>query len=78
MRFSVRDTDYLLTEAHAEEEHEGEEHEGEEHDDHGHSEEPTFFSNESTEVQLVFELGTDEAPRRVVVNRVSEEARRKR
>ena len=32
-------------------------------DEHGHSEEPTFFSNESTEVQLVFELGTDEAPR---------------
>ena len=72
VQFSVRDTDYLLAEAHAEKEHEGEEHEGEEHDDHGHSEEPTFFSNESTEVQLVFELGTDEAPRRVVVNRVSE------
>ena len=73
VQFSVRDTDYLLAEVHAEEEHEGEEHEGEEHDDHGHSEEPTFFSNESTEVQLVFELGTDEAPRRIVVNRVSEE-----
>ena len=73
VRFSVRDTDYLLAEAHAEEEHEGEEHEGEEHDDHGHSEEPTFFSNESTEIQLIFELGTEDAPRRVVVNRVSEE-----
>lgn len=73
VQFSVRDTDYLLAEVHAEEEHEGEEHEGEEHDDNGHSEEPTFFSNESTEVQLVFELGTDEAPRRIVVNRVSEE-----
>lgn len=71
VRFNVRDTDYLLSENHAE----GEEHEGEEHeeDDHGHSEEPTFFSNESTEVQLVFELGTDEEPRRIVVNHVSEE-----
>ena len=74
VRFSVRDTDYLLSENHAEgDEHEGEEHEDEDHDEHGHSEEPTFFSNESTEVQLVFELGTDEEPRRVVVNHVSEE-----
>ena len=69
VRFSVRDTDYLLSENHAE----GEEHEDEDYDEHGHSEEPTFFSNESTELQLVFELGTDEAPRRVVVNHVSEE-----
>ena len=74
IKFSVRDTDYLLAEQHAEgEEHEDEEHEDEDHDEHGHSEEPTFFSNDSTEVQLVFELGTDEAPRRVVVNHVSEE-----
>ena len=74
VRFSVRDTDYLLSEEHAEgEEHADEEHEDEDHDEHGHSEEPTFFSNESTEVQLVFELGTDEAPRRIVVNHVSEE-----
>ena len=74
VRFSVRDTDYLLSENHAEgDEHEGEEHKDEGHDEHGHSEEPTFFSNESTEVQLVFELGTDEEPRRIVVNHVSEE-----
>ena len=74
VRFSIRDTDYLLSENHAEaEEHEGEEHEGEEHDEHGHSEEPTFFSNESIEVQLVFELGTEGEPRRIVVNHVSEE-----
>lgn len=74
VRFSVRDTDYLLSENHAEGEgHEGEEHEDEDHDEHGHSETPTFFSNDSTEVQLVFELGTDEAPRKIVVNHVSEE-----
>lgn len=62
IRFSLRDTDYLLTEQHAEEAHEGEE----EH------EEPTFFSNESTEIQVVFNLGTDYAPRRVVLNQVTE------
>jgi len=74
VRFSVRDTEYLLSENHAEvEEHEGEAHVDGDHEGHGHSEEPTFFSNESTEIQLVFELGTDEEPRRVVVNHVSEE-----
>lgn len=74
VRFSVRDTDYLLSENHAEgEEHEGEAHDDGDHEEHGHSEEPTFFSNESTEIQLVFELGTDEQPRRVVVNHVNEE-----
>ena len=74
VRFSVRDTDYLLSENHAEgEEQEGEAHDDGDHEEHGHSEEPTFFSNESTEIQLVFELGTDEQPRRVVVNHVNEE-----
>ncbi|HCG95750.1 MAG TPA: TonB-dependent receptor [Halieaceae bacterium] len=71
IQFSLRDTDYLLTEQHAEEAHEGEEHEGEEEHEE-HSEEPTFFSNESTEVQVVFNLGTDDAPRRVVLNQVTE------
>ena len=71
IRLSLRDTDYLLTEQHAEEAHEDEEHEGEEEHEE-HSEEPTFFSNESTEVQVVFNLGTDDAPRRVVLNQVTE------
>lgn len=72
VQFSVRDTDYELLEQHAEEEHEGdhdEEHEGE-HE--GHSEGPTLFSNDSTEVQVVLNLGSDEQPRRIVINRVSE------
>jgi iron complex outermembrane receptor protein len=68
VQFSIRDTDYTLFEQHAEGEHEGE-HE-DEHD--GHSEEPTFFTNDSTEVQMIFNLGSAENPRRVVVNQVSE------
>ncbi len=71
IRFSLRDTDYLLTEQHAEEADEEDEHEGEEEHEE-HSEEPTLFSNESTEVQIVFNLGTDDAPRRVVLNQVTE------
>ena len=72
IQFSVRDTDYELLESHAEGEHEGhddEEHEGE-HEEH--SEGPTLFSNDSTEVQVVLNLGSDEKPRRVVFNQVSE------
>ena len=72
IQFSVRDTDYELLEQHAEGEHEGhddEEHEGE-HEEH--SEGPTLFSNDSTEVQVVLNLGSDEQPRRVVFNQVSE------
>ena len=72
IQFSVRDTDYELLESHAEGEHEGhddEDHEGE-HEEH--SEGPTLFSNDSTEVQVVLNLGSDEEPRRVVFNQVSE------
>ena len=69
VQFSIRDTDYTLFEQHAEGEHEGE-HE-DEHE--GHSEEPTYFLNDSTEVQMIFNLGSAENPRRVVVNQVSEE-----
>ncbi len=68
VQFSIRDTDYTLFEQHAEGEYEGE-HE-DEHE--GHSEEPTYFLNDSTEVQMIFNLGSAENPRRVVVNQVSE------
>ena len=68
VQFSIRDTDYTLFEQHAEGDHEGE-HE-DEHE--GHSEEPTFFTNDSTEVQMIFNLGSAENPRRVVLNQVSE------
>ncbi|MAK70280.1 MAG: TonB-dependent receptor, partial [Halieaceae bacterium] len=70
VQFSVRDTDYTLMEQHAEGEHEDEDEHEDEHG--GHSEEPTFFTNDSTEVQMIFNLGSAENPRRVVVNQVSE------
>ena len=71
IQFSVRDTDYALFEQHAEEAHEEDEHEDEgEHEDH--SEEPTLFTNDSTEVQMVFNLGSADQPRRLVMNQVTE------
>ena len=73
IRFSVRDTNYTLLEQHAEEDHEEGEHEDEHEDEHeGHSEEPTLFTNDSTEVQMVFNLGSAEHPRRLVLNQVTE------
>ena len=73
IQFSVRDTNYTLFEQHAEEAHEEGEHEDEHEDEHeGHSEEPTLFTNDSTEVQMVFNLGDAEHPRRIVLNQVTE------
>ena len=65
----------MLTEQHAEEEHDEEEHEEEEHEgEHeGHSEEPTIFSNEATELSLIFNLGGDDSASRVVLNHVVED-----
>ena len=73
IQFSVRDTNYTLFEQHAEEAHEEGEHEDEHEDEHeGHSEAPTLFTNDSTEVQMVFNLGSAEHPRRIVLNQVTE------
>ncbi len=73
IQFSVRDTNYTLLEQHAEEAHEEGEHEDEHEDEHeGHSEAPTLFTNDSTEVQMVFNLGSAEHPRRIVLNQVTE------
>ena len=73
IEFNVRDSDYTLVELHAEEDHEEGEHEDEHEGEHeGHSEEPTFFTNDSTEVQMVFNLGSAEQPRRIVLNQVTE------
>ena len=75
INYSLRNTDYMLTEQHAEEAHEEEEHEGEEHEgEHaGHSEEPTIFSNEATELSVIFDLGGDDSASRVVLNHVVED-----
>ena len=52
VNYFIRDTDYSLTEQHAEE-HEGKEYEGED-DGEEHEEGPTVFSNESRESMALF------------------------
>lgn len=78
VNYFIRDTDYSLTEQHAEEEHEGEEHEGEEHEgeEHGdehHAEGPTVFSNESREYGAIFDLSNDDFLRKISLNFVDED-----
>ena len=79
-----RDSDYSLTEQHAEgeahagqehegedhegEEHEGEEHEGEEHGDEHHAEGPTTFASESQEFGATFDLSNDLFSQKIVLN----------
>ena len=58
--YFLRDTDYSLTEQHAEEDHEGEEHESEHHDEHGHAEGPTLFKNDALEYGAIFDLSTND------------------
>lgn len=65
--FAVKNTDYELTEQHAE----GEEEEG--HEGHDHAEGPTVFSNEATEVSVSLDLSAGERIRRVVLNYAEEE-----
>jgi len=78
VNYFIRDTDYSLTEQHAEEEHEGEEyegveHEGEEHGDEHHAEGPTVFSNESREYGAIFDLSNDELLQKISLNFVDED-----
>ena len=78
VNYFIRDTDYSLTEQHAEEEHEGEEHEGEEHEgeEHGdedHAEGPTVFSNESREYGAIFDLSNDDLLQKISLNFVDED-----
>ncbi len=78
VNYFIRDTDYSLTEQHAEEEHEGEEHEGEEHEgeEHGdedHAEGPTVFSNESREYGAIFDLSNDDLLQKISINFVDED-----
>ena len=65
--FTVKNTDYELTEQHAEGEH------GDEEEGHDHEEGPTVFSNEATEVSIALDLSVDERIRRVVLNYAEEE-----
>ena len=73
--FAVKNTDYTLTEQHAEGEHgdHDEDHEEGGHDEEGHAEGPTVFSNEATEVSVSLDLSAGERIRRVVLNYAEEE-----
>lgn len=67
--YHVRDTDYSLTEQHAEEEeHEGDEHEGEEHDE----EAPAVFQNAAKEYGATFDFSNDTLTQKVAINFVDE------
>jgi iron complex outermembrane receptor protein len=66
--YTFRDSDYSLTEAHAEEEG---------HDDHEEDEEehaPTVFSNNATEYGAIFDISNDNMTQKVVFNFVDEDA----
>ena len=67
--FFFRDSDYVLTEQHAEEDDEHDE-----HDEHeGHSEGPTTFANDSIEAGLIFDLSNDQLSQKVSLNFVDED-----
>ncbi len=68
VNYFIRDTDYSLTEQHAEEEHEGEE-----HGDEDHAEGPTMFSNESREYGAIFDLSNDNLLQKISLNFVDED-----
>ena len=79
--YSFRDSDYSLTEQHADgdgahhseeehgDDHDGhDDHDGEGHDDGHHGEGPTTFKSESQEFGAVFDLSSDAFSQRFVVN----------
>ena len=66
--FYFRDTDYSLTEQHAEEAHE-DEHE-DEHE--GHSEGPTLFKNDAKEYGVTFDLGSKAISQKIVFKNADE------
>ena len=64
--FFFRDSDYVLTEQHAQED--------EEHDEHeGHSKGLTTFANDSVEAGLIFDLSNDQLSQKVSLNFVDED-----
>ena len=67
--YNYRDTDYTLTEAHAEEEGH-DEHEEEEHEEHA----PTVFSNDATEYGAIFDLSNDNFIQKISLNFVDEDS----
>ena len=67
--YNYRDTDYTLTEAHAEEEGH-DEHEEEGHEEHA----PTVFSNDATEYGAIFDLSNDNFIQKISLNFVDEDS----
>jgi iron complex outermembrane recepter protein len=68
--FFARDSDYLLTEQHAEEA----EHEEESHDAHeGDSEVPTSFASDALEAGIIFDLSNELLSQKFAVNFVNED-----
>ncbi len=68
--YTYRDTDYTLTEAHAEEE-EHDEHEGEEeHEEHA----PTVFANNATEYGAIFDISNNIRTQKLSFNYVDEDS----
>jgi iron complex outermembrane receptor protein len=68
--YTYRDTDYTLTEAHAEEEGH-DEHEGEEeHEEHA----PTVFANNATEYGTIFDISNDIRTQKLSFNYVDEDS----
>ena len=68
--YTYRDTDYSLTEAHAEEEGHDDHEEEEEHEEHA----PTVFSNNATEYGAIFDISNDNMTQKVVFNFVDEDS----
>ena len=70
INFFARDSDYLLTEQHAEEA----EHEEEGHDAHeGDSEGPTSFASDALEAGIIFDLSNELLSQKLAVNFVNED-----
>ena len=70
--FFIRDTDYSLTEQHAEEEeHEEEGHDEDEHEEH--EEGPTTFTNDALEAGFIFDLSNDFMSQKFALNFVNED-----
>jgi len=76
--FTYRDSDYMLTEAHAEgdhDDHDDEDHEGDDHDEDEHEEHaPTMFMSESSEYGAIFDLSNDNMIQKIAFNVLDEDS----
>ena len=88
VNYYFRDSDYSLTEQHAEGEHHGQEHPGDEHQDEEHQDKehagedhgdghqgegPTLFTNIAKEYGAIFDFTNESLAQKVVVNFVEEQ-----